>query len=115
MSDTNARRYSTGAMVFHWVIAVLVIANWQIAERAEALDMPAKIEMFGYHKAVGIMILVLTLGRLLWRFTHPVPPLPATISGSACSPFRRCRWARTVTWRAASSMPMRWAGRSFWR
>ena len=41
MSDTNARRYSTGAMVFHWVIAVLVIANWQIAERAEALDMPA--------------------------------------------------------------------------
>ena len=81
MSDTNARRYSTGAMVFHWVIAVLVIANWQIAERAEALDMPAKIEMFGYHKAVGIMILVLTLGRLLWRFTHPVPPLPATISG----------------------------------
>ncbi|HCY02996.1 MAG TPA: cytochrome B, partial [Erythrobacter sp.] len=40
MSDTNARRYSTGAMVFHWVIAVLVIANWQIAERAEALDMP---------------------------------------------------------------------------
>ena len=38
MSDTNARRYSTGAMVFHWVIAVLVIANWQIAERAEALQ-----------------------------------------------------------------------------
>lgn len=74
-----ARRYSTGAMIFHWLIAVLVIMNWRIAERAEHLEGPLKAEVFGYHKAWGMAILVLTVGRLLWRWTHPVPPLSARL------------------------------------
>lgn len=78
MTDSAARRYSTGAMIFHWLIAVLVIMNWQIAERAEHLQGADKMAVFGYHKAWGILILVLTIGRLLWRLTHRVPPLPAT-------------------------------------
>ncbi len=80
MNEISAKRYSTGAMIFHWVIAVLVIMNWQIAERAQSLDMPMKAEVFGYHKAWGILILALTLGRLLWRVTHRVPPLPADLA-----------------------------------
>ncbi|TMM48999.1 cytochrome b [Qipengyuania marisflavi] len=74
-----ARRYSTGAMIFHWLIAILVIVNWRIAEAAEHAEMPAKAEIFADHKALGIAILVLTLGRLMWRWTHPVPPLPSTL------------------------------------
>lgn len=80
MSETHARRYSKGAMLFHWVIAILVIMNWQIAERAASLEMPLKAEVFGYHKAWGMVILALTLGRLAWRFTHRVPPLPADLA-----------------------------------
>ena len=81
MNDTAARRYSTGAMLFHWVIAVLVIMNWQIAERAHHLEGPLRGEVMGYHKAWGITILVLTVGRLLWRWTHKVPPLPSNLAG----------------------------------
>ena len=80
MSEMHARRYSKGAMLFHWVIAILVIMNWQIAERAGSLEMPLKAEVFGYHKAWGMVILALTLGRLTWRFTHRVPPLPADLT-----------------------------------
>ncbi len=29
------------------------------------------------HKSVGLTILVLVVLRLIWRFTHPPPPLPA--------------------------------------
>lgn len=75
----SARRYSIGAMIFHWVIAALVIMNWQIVERAHDLEGALRGEVMGYHKAWGIIILVLTLGRLAWRWTHPVPPLPADL------------------------------------
>lgn len=78
MTDTAARRYSTGAMIFHWVIAVAVIVNWRIAESAEHAEaVEDKVAIFADHKALGILILVLTLGRLAWRWTHPVPSLPS--------------------------------------
>lgn len=81
MTDAAQRRYSTGAMLFHWVIAIAVIVNWRIAEAAEHTDdIPEKIALFGNHKALGITILLLTLGRLAWRWTHPVPPLPSGLA-----------------------------------
>ena len=80
MTDT-ARRYSAGAMIFHWVIAIAVIVNWRLAENADHAEaMEDKIAIFANHKALGILILVLTLGRLAWRWTHPVPPLPSNLA-----------------------------------
>ncbi len=80
MTDT-ARRYSTGAMIFHWVIAIAVIVNWRLAENAEHAEaIEEKIAIFANHKALGILILVLTLGRLAWRWTHPMPPLPSNLA-----------------------------------
>ena len=78
-ADTHAarRRYSGVAMAFHWAIAILVIMNWQIAERAEQFEGAMRGEIMGYHKAWGISILALTLGRLAWRLMNPPPPLPA--------------------------------------
>ena len=73
MNIGNQKRYSIGAMIFHWLIAVLVIVNWRIAESAEHLSGPEKGAVFANHKALGMLILVLTLGRLAWRFTHPLP------------------------------------------
>ena len=76
-SDPARRRYSGVAMAFHWIIAVLVIVNWRIAETAEHLEGPAAGAVWNYHKAWGITILVLTLGRVGWKLAHPGPPFPA--------------------------------------
>ena len=77
MEITSAKkRYSTGAMIFHWLIAALVIANWYLAERAHDVGGAAAGELFGYHKAIGISILALTLARLALRLTTPLPRLP---------------------------------------
>ena len=75
MSDGAQSRYSMGAMVFHWVIAILVIVNWRIAENAEHLEGAAKSAAIAPHKAIGITILVLSVLRLIWRLTHKAPPL----------------------------------------
>lgn len=76
MSTAAEARYSKGAMAFHWIIAIAVIANWRIAEAADHAAKADAGAIWSYHKALGITILIFTLGRLAWRLTHKVPPLP---------------------------------------
>ena len=71
-----SRRYSLGAMIFHWLIAIAVIVNWRLAESGQEIRGEAGAALMGNHKALGITILILTIGRIIWRLTHPVPPLP---------------------------------------
>ncbi|MFB0613313.1 cytochrome b [Aurantiacibacter poecillastricola] len=78
---SQARGYSAVAMIFHWTIAVLVILNWRLAENAEHASREQAMAIFADHKAIGITILVLTLGRLAWRLTHKWPPLPSNYAG----------------------------------
>lgn len=81
MADARARqaRYSKGSMVFHWVTAVAVIANWQIVERAEDLSRDERGSVMSYHFALGMTILLLTVLRLMWRAAHPAPPFAPTV------------------------------------
>lgn len=79
MGNENAR-YSTVAVLFHWVIAVLVIVNWRIAEGAEHLEGAAKSAAIAPHKAIGITIMVLTIARLIWRLTHRPPAPPQSVA-----------------------------------
>lgn len=78
MNSTGRSRYSTGAMIFHWVIATAVIVNWRLVETAEHLPDAERGWWMDQHKALGITILAITAARLVWRFTHPVPPMPST-------------------------------------
>lgn len=79
-------RYSGVAMLFHWTIAILVIMNWQIAERAGDFEGPMRGEIMGYHKAWGMTILALTLARLAWRLSHKPPAMASTLKA----------WERTL-------------------
>jgi cytochrome b561 len=52
-----------------------------------------KLDAYNWHKWIGLIVLLLTAGRLLWRWRHPPPPLPATI----------------VRWQAALAPAAHWA------
>jgi len=73
-------RYSTGAMILHWAIAIAVIVSWRVAESAEHLAREEKEAVMGNHMALGMIILVLTVVRLAWRLTHAQPPLPVHLA-----------------------------------
>jgi cytochrome b561 len=81
MKDDIQLRYGTGAMIFHWAIAALLITN--IALGLYFADLPHsdpwKFELTQWHKSIGLTVLVLSIFRLLWRLSHPVPPLPADL------------------------------------
>lgn len=82
VNGTNNGRYSTVAMIFHWVIAVAVIVNWRLVDMAESAGSDAaEAAVMANHKALGITILLLTLGRLAWRLMHRPPPMPASYKG----------------------------------
>lgn len=70
--------FGTGARLFHWTIAVLVAIQVPagIAMTSEPLAAWAD-PLFVLHKGLGVVLLVLVLGRVAWRATHPAPPFPA--------------------------------------
>ncbi|MEJ0085870.1 MAG: cytochrome b [Pseudomonadota bacterium] len=78
MTFRNTTR-SWGALskALHWLIVLLIINQWIIAERAEALTGFAKFKALGYHKSFGMTILMLAIIRLVWRWLNPVPDLSA--------------------------------------
>ncbi len=88
MSLTLPARYTTPAIVLHWVVALGIIANvaimWVLGALPEASQRPA----VDLHKSIGITILGLAVMRLLWRLTHRPPALPHGTHG----------WERRLSW-----------------
>lgn len=69
-------RYSTVSLILHWVIALAVIAQVLLIMAHDATEGPLSREFVQVHKAVGLTILVLTLGRIGWRLANPLIALP---------------------------------------
>ena len=64
-------RYSTGAVVLHWLIA-LALAGQLALGFAMPQDQRG-FALFQLHKSIGVTIFVLSVARLLWRLTHRPP------------------------------------------
>lgn len=74
-------RYSTPAIALHWLMAVLIVGLFALGIYMADLPLsPQKLKLYSYHKWAGITVLALLLLRVLWRWRHPAPPLPASLS-----------------------------------
>jgi cytochrome b561 len=74
-------RYSTPAIVLHWLVALLIFAAFPLGVYMHELPLsPVKLELYSYHKWIGITILLLVAIRLSWRLTHTPPPLPNSVA-----------------------------------
>jgi cytochrome b561 len=72
----TTRAWGSVSKTLHWVIVLMIINQWIIAERAEDLPRgPALIEALWWHKSLGITVLFLAVIRLAWRWMNPVPSL----------------------------------------
>jgi cytochrome b561 len=73
-------RYTATAVVLHWAIAALLIAEfahgWWM--QGIAKEPPGiRADAFNLHKSFGLVLLALALLRLGWRLAHRPPPFPA--------------------------------------
>ncbi|HET7809350.1 MAG TPA: cytochrome b [Steroidobacteraceae bacterium] len=74
----TTRSWGFLSKALHWLIVLLILNQWIIAERAHSLPKgPALIQALWWHKSFGITILMLAVIRLAWRLMNPVPDLRA--------------------------------------
>jgi cytochrome b561 len=89
-----AERYTWQAIALHWAIAALILfmlwLGWSLDDIPK--NTPARGFYVNLHKSIGVLVLVLVLLRLLWRFTHRPPALPATMAGWQVSVARITHW-----------------------
>lgn len=80
---TSARLdWDAVSKLFHWSTAALIIAMIVLGWLAVSYPMsPSKIQLFNWHKSLGLFVLTWMVLRLVWRLTHPAPRLPGTMSG----------------------------------
>jgi cytochrome b561 len=71
----TTRSWGSLSKVFHWLIVLLIINQWWIAERAEELKGLAKLEALAWHKSFGMTVLMLAAFRLAWRLMNSTPEL----------------------------------------
>ena len=73
-------RYGTIAIVLHWVLALAIFSAFAVGLLVDDMPFsPLKLKVINWHKWAGVSILLLSVLRLLWRFTHRPPALPARI------------------------------------
>lgn len=83
MSNRAEAGYTAIARLFHWSTAALVLVMIPIGiVMANFNAGPAQDTLYHLHRSIGAVLLPLVLARLLYRVSHPPPPLPATISAS---------------------------------
>lgn len=70
--------YGLIAKILHWVMAVLILMMLVMGFTMRGLeDGPDKLWVFGLHKSIGILILMLVSVRILWKLINITPkPLP---------------------------------------
>ena len=70
-------RYTTVAIVIHWLIAAAIIfqiiLGWRMGDGPKG---PTTYALFQLHKSIGITILLLSLARLAWRLFNKPPAAP---------------------------------------
>lgn len=84
MSDATmipaAGGYTLPAKVFHWSVAILVLGMIPVGIALDSLPKGNVQDTFyAIHKSTGFLVLLLMIGRLVWRFMNPPPPSEPTL------------------------------------
>ncbi len=76
-----AKRYTTVAIVLHWLLGLSIFAMFAIGIYMSDLPFsPLRLKLYNYHKWAGITFLILSVLRLLWRLVNKPPALPKAIA-----------------------------------
>ena len=71
-------RYSKGAIILHWLMAVMIIGNQAGGFLHDFVPTEGgqRSLVMGLHKSFGLVIIALTLLRIGWRVANPPPAFP---------------------------------------
>lgn len=74
------QHYTSTAKLLHWLLALLIFGLLGLGFYMTSLRLsPTKLQLYSWHKWAGISVFVLSILRLLWRYRHRPPALPANM------------------------------------
>lgn len=78
---TASTRYNRVSIVLHWVLAVLIL--FLLFPGHELIEVHRGQSVAGWgptaHASLGMLVLMLSVLRIVWRISHAAPPLPASM------------------------------------
>jgi cytochrome b561 len=76
MKNTNSPSYTRTAIALHWLVALLIFSAFPLGlYMADLPFSPAKLQLYAYHKWLGVTVLLVAVARLAWRVAHPAPAM----------------------------------------
>lgn len=111
----NAQTYGLAARAFHWSVALLVFILLPLGWYMH--DLPLGLARYRYvewHKSLGLLLLILMLGRSLWRAFNPPPQLPDTLPRWELLAAKLTHWALygALFLQVSAGMALVWAANS---
>ena len=85
MTNSNhaVSRYTTTAIVLHWVLGLALVGLFGMGlYMADLPFSPQRLKLYNWHKWAGVTVLFLSVLRLVWRLTHRAPPLPTRMAAA---------------------------------
>lgn len=78
MTADAGKRYTSVAILLHWLIAAGIIGMIALGWIMGDMDRndPLRTPLYEWHKSIGLSILLLSLARIAWRLMNPAPPEP---------------------------------------
>jgi len=85
--SNNTDYYTRTAQFLHWIMAIIFITAWLIGFYSRNFltfenDESLKGNAINLHKNIATTIIFLVVIRIFWRYTHPVPKLPNSMSNT---------------------------------
>ncbi len=71
-------RYDAVSRSLHWWIATMAFAQLAMGKFFE-VEPGEEGSLFGWHSALGLLVLILMVARVGWRLSHAAPPPPASM------------------------------------
>ena len=83
--NKNIEYYTRTAQVLHWLMAIIFIVAWIIGFYSGNFlsydnDGSFKGQVITLHKNIATTLIFLVVVRIFWRYTHPAPALPDSMS-----------------------------------
>ena len=81
MIFNTEQSWGSVAKALHWIMALLIFAMFVLGWVAVAYPLsPTQLNLFIWHKSIGLSLLGLVCIRLIWRVVNTTPVPPAAVS-----------------------------------
>ena len=78
--NKGAQQYTLPAMSLHWWIAILIFIAFPLGLYMHDLPLsPYKLQLYSWHKWVGVTVFMFAIARIFWRTSHTPPALPGSL------------------------------------